>query len=386
MSPRFCSACGAGIDPYAKFCPMCGQKVVEVQQEEGRPVGEDATSRSEIPQSSEVCINTAADGEEKSPVKKSSKKKAVLAVVWVVLLAMAIIFEGVTSTVGVIAFFVAPIFFLVFIIQAIRKKGAKKWVLAWAVSLLTFFGMMVIEEVVCRHEWEEATCQAPQTCSICGKTDGDILEHDWQEATCQNPQKCSLCGETQGHALEHSPGNKVTSSTDMVKATVTTQKTCSVCGEAVDSQTVSLKKLHDGEQFLTTPKEFSERMGNKLKEIQGCELKTRVGEVNGKFAFGVLLDGKKVGAFMFTNSDGDALVSTEKKNVACFGKILGTVDMDYIAEVILALIETCDPSLSFSAVKAVGTDLLEDKTVTKNGITYVFTVQSDGALLGASIS
>ena len=33
------------------------------------------------------------------------------------------------------------------------------------------------------HEWVEATCTAPQTCKLCGKTKGDTLPHqqgEWQ--------------------------------------------------------------------------------------------------------------------------------------------------------------------------------------------------------------
>lgn len=71
------------------------------------------------------------------------------------------------------------------------------------------------------HDWQEATCTNPKTCSKCGKTDGDALGHSWQEATCTVPQTCSVCGETEGEALGHK----------WQEATCMTAKTCSVCGE-----------------------------------------------------------------------------------------------------------------------------------------------------------
>ena len=45
------------------------------------------------------------------------------------------------------------------------------------------------------------------TCSACGHTYEDDfvdpLEHDWLDADCETPETCSRCGETQGEALGH---------------------------------------------------------------------------------------------------------------------------------------------------------------------------------------
>lgn len=71
------------------------------------------------------------------------------------------------------------------------------------------------------HEWQEATCIAPKTCSKCGKTEGEVLAHTWVEATCAEPKHCSVCGETEGEALEHT----------WVEATCAEPKHCEVCGE-----------------------------------------------------------------------------------------------------------------------------------------------------------
>ena len=41
----------------------------------------------------------------------------------------------------------------------------------------------------CKHQWQEATCGAPKTCALCGKTKGSpVGEHQWQEATCTEPK------------------------------------------------------------------------------------------------------------------------------------------------------------------------------------------------------
>lgn len=45
----------------------------------------------------------------------------------------------------------------------------------------------------CEHEWQEATCDAPETCSLCDATRGEELEHDTSELD------CTRCGEEINH-------------------------------------------------------------------------------------------------------------------------------------------------------------------------------------------
>ena len=53
------------------------------------------------------------------------------------------------------------------------------------------------------HDWKDATCTEPQTCTVCNATDGKALGHDWKDATCKEPKTCTVCGETEGEVLEH---------------------------------------------------------------------------------------------------------------------------------------------------------------------------------------
>lgn len=70
-----------------------------------------------------------------------------------------------------------------------------------------------------KHEYAPATCTAPQTCTKCGKTDGEPLGHTWSEATCTAPKTCSTCNSTEGEPLAHT----------WISATCTKAKTCKVC-------------------------------------------------------------------------------------------------------------------------------------------------------------
>lgn len=74
------------------------------------------------------------------------------------------------------------------------------------------------------HSWSAATCTAPKTCAACGETEGTALGHSWTEATCSAPETCSACGETQGDTLAHTPGDW----SDNGDGTM--GSTCTVCG------------------------------------------------------------------------------------------------------------------------------------------------------------
>lgn len=75
------------------------------------------------------------------------------------------------------------------------------------------------------HDWVAATCTAPKTCATCGATTGSTLEHNYADATCTAPKTCTTCGATSGSKLGHS----------YAAATCTTPKTCTRCGGTTSS-------------------------------------------------------------------------------------------------------------------------------------------------------
>lgn len=79
--------------------------------------------------------------------------------------------------------------------------------------------MHSVKVYACTHSWQDATCTAPKTCSVCGATEGEALGHKWSDATCTAPKTCSTCKTTEGEALGH----------DWDDATCTAPKTCA-CG------------------------------------------------------------------------------------------------------------------------------------------------------------
>lgn len=70
------------------------------------------------------------------------------------------------------------------------------------------------------HSYKAATCTAPKTCTVCGKTEGNTAAHKFSNATCTTPKKCSVCGKIEGGTIAHKYG----------KATCYDAAKCTVCG------------------------------------------------------------------------------------------------------------------------------------------------------------
>ncbi len=95
-----------------------------------------------------------------------------------------------------------------------------------AIILVIFF-LFMFSACGCEHQWENATCLAPKTCSLCGDTEGELAKHEFTEATCTEPKTCIVCKQTLGKAKGH----------NLQDATCTSPETCTDCsfttGEAL---------------------------------------------------------------------------------------------------------------------------------------------------------
>ncbi len=83
--------------------------------------------------------------------------------------------------------------------------------------------LLALSGCSCSHEWMEADCVTPKTCSKCDAVEGEALGHDYLPASCTTPETCARCGETRGDVLEHSYGEWFLGETEMIRS-------CQSCG------------------------------------------------------------------------------------------------------------------------------------------------------------
>lgn len=153
----------------------------------------------------------------------------------------------------------------------IKKICAVLSILCVAISLT----VLTACEKTCEHNWKDATCTVPKTCSLCGETEGNALGHTWKEATCTDPKTCSLCGETEGNAL----GHKVSEYEVILEPSCTAegmeQGVCSFCGETVEREIAKTSHVDDN-TFVVTKNPTTTSTGYKATHCSVCgvELKT----------------------------------------------------------------------------------------------------------------
>ena len=102
----------------------------------------------------------------------------------------------------------------------LKKTHAQK-LLTLGLLTVCILSCLLLASCSCKHEWVAADCDTAQTCSLCGKTEGNALGHNWAAATCEAPKTCSVCGKTEGNLSAHT----------WQEATCTKPKTCSICGK-----------------------------------------------------------------------------------------------------------------------------------------------------------
>ena len=80
----------------------------------------------------------------------------------------------------------------------------------------------------CEHTYDNA-CDA--ICNECGEE--RTVTHDFADADCLNPKTCTVCGKTEGSALGHKPAED--------DGNCKTEQKCTVCGQVA----VAAKDAHN---------------------------------------------------------------------------------------------------------------------------------------------
>ncbi len=113
------------------------------------------------------------------------------------------------------------------------------------------------ETSICTHQWKDADCTNPQTCLLCGETEGEESGHKWDDANCVKPETCSVCGATQGSTSSntHQWGNEQTLEYATYVSEGTKKLTCIDC-EAEKTESIPVKYIN----FTYTTKDEAEAL------------------------------------------------------------------------------------------------------------------------------
>ena len=129
-------------------------------------------------------------------------------------------------------------------------KKVSLLILVSLILLLTFASCTLLDKLLgkapaeCEHEWTEATCTAPKTCTKCNATEGEAAAHNWAAATCTAPKTCKTCNKTEGTPNGHTEVTLEAVAPTCTSTGLTEGKKCSVCNTVTKEQTTVAKLAH----------------------------------------------------------------------------------------------------------------------------------------------
>ncbi len=242
--------------------------------------------------------------------------------------------------------------------------------------------LCVLAGCECRHEWIDATCTAPKTCSKCGITEGETLWHNWKDATCTDPKTCAQCGLTEGSKLGHDwelatcetastckacgivegqplghfPEDWELVSLDLEMLLKVYEQRCSLCKQQIDRRSEVLTSLVEKDLFLLTPNQLMQRFAA-IAKANGLVLNYSF--TNTGVSAGGLVEWEESGIVVqFMKQDQSMVTMSELElPVACCASLstVGIVD----GNIPMYFIMACDPSLDLDSATQLYQELME---------------------------
>lgn len=228
---------------------------------------------------------------------------------------------------------------------------------------------------------------------LIGLLSGCECKHDWEKATCKHPKTCEKCGEEKGDPLGHTESEWTKDSVDIPKLEITYVKYCQTCHEELDRKTENLDQLHDSQTFIITPELFTERLCSELSRWeQHLESRLHVTANNTAIADDhvttITTGAQSVGYMvMFKNTE---RIPSSKRSTEIFDSILVRFSFDSSVEeafmtTLIALITTCDPSISKEDAKSLLGSLIATYSLNKNGLNYYLAVDEVSIMFSVTI-
>lgn len=205
-------------------------------------------------------------------------------------------------------------------------------------------------------------------------------------ATCTEPSICVKCGKTIREPLDHKASPWCSAYVDAVSATEIFTKTCVDCGELMDQNIQELNTLHDGETFLFSPVEFVDRFNAKLAALEDNFLEATLEDVNGRYGCVILADGVFCGSFVFSREN-SSIGEEEQDEPNSICQLVAAMEDDEacIVRALIALVQTCDPSLTDEDAAELVNALTSEGFLYENGIDYVYNASLAKPMIAASL-
>lgn len=209
-------------------------------------------------------------------------------------------------------------------------------------------------------------------------------KHEWNDATCTTPKTCSLCGETEGDVLEHTPGPMEVASVDTAALTITYQQVCTVCGAALDTQTGSTGIAPADGKMALSPEEWYACLSTNIQQLGASQTMMAYGVTeneDGAYIPSVVSMSGMLTAISFYDDQG-AVVTTANQaqrnlthNICVEAQFTNdTAKAFYMFLMVVAM--TNNSQLDAESANTIAGAIMGGEEITDNGYTYAMSITS----------
>ena len=213
-------------------------------------------------------------------------------------------------------------------------------------------------------------------------------DHQWKEATCTEPKTCTLCEETEGEALGHNKGEL----TIGVEATIfnagTKIRPCTNCGIALTTERYELVSYFEDGKFLFTAADFTKKYQELITSLDST-IYAKESSEEGGYVTDISFGTQNAGICFAKD---DIALTYEEKDVKGIEEIVlvfspqaALDESTAVAEAVILYFMALDPALTVEEAGQMCTNIFNGFTynsekvssLEKNGITH--TLMLDGS-------
>ncbi len=208
-------------------------------------------------------------------------------------------------------------------------------------------------------------------------------KHEWQDATCTAPKTCSLCGETEGEAAGHQPGKQTVADVDPAHLSMTLETACAQCGEVLESATSATGVAPVGSVFAVSADEWYDCLLTNVKNygagqsLYGYPVEAQ----DGTLLHSIVTMSQMNAVFSFNDAEGNALKTDSKDirstihNIRMDAQFTNDNAKEFLMLLMLVMINN-NAQLEPADANTLCSQIMGGQAVTDNGYTYAMEITS----------
>lgn len=208
-------------------------------------------------------------------------------------------------------------------------------------------------------------------------------QHEWQEATCKAAKTCTLCGETEGEAAEHTPEAWVVTFVDTQALTMAQDLSCAVCGELIATKDSSTGSAPVNSTICVSPDEWFDCLLTNVKNygagqsLYGYPIESE----DNALLHSIVTMSQMNAVFSFQNAEGNTITTDQRDirsnvhNIRIDAQFTNDNAKEFLMLLMLVLINN-NADLDPADANTLCGQIMGGEQVSDNGYTYAMEITS----------